>query len=125
MKFAIPAALCGALALAACQTTGGAPDPNAVMADALAYACPIAAGIQVSALKLNAAQQAIVATAVADCQIWEANPSASFTSPTAVASILVQAAVLIQQSGLFKAMPHDRQARFLHGVAELKALRAQ
>lgn len=121
--YALTVAAIGALALAGCQTTGGpTADPSAVIADALAYVCPIASGVQVSTLRLTTADAAIVNTAVADCQMWEANPSSSFTSPAVVASVLVQAAVIIQQSGAFKALPHEKQVGFTRSVAHLKTL---
>lgn len=94
MNKLIPIAALG-LALAGCNTQQSA-SINTVLSNALAYACPVALGIQTSTLKLTAAEMSIINTAVSDCQQWQSNPNTSFTSPATVASILIQAAELLQ-----------------------------
>lgn len=122
MKIQALAAIAAAssLALAGCQTTGGSTVPTA-LSDAIAYACPIAAGIQVSTLKLTPAQEAVINTAVADCNLYASGGTSAITSPATVAAVLVQAAVIIQESGGFKSLPHAKQAMINRNISRLRA----
>lgn len=100
-----------ALALSACQSTGGStPDVTQATQQALAYACPIAVGINLSTLKLSAAESSIVAAAVADCSAWQ-NGTASIADPTVIASLAVQALEIAQENGLLKSADKARARR--------------
>ena len=107
-KLALAAPFCAALALSACQTTSGStPDVTAATQQALAYACPIAVGINLSTLSLSAAEKSIVTTAVADCQAWQ-NGTASVVDPAVIASLAVQALEIAQENGLIPAAKASR-----------------
>lgn len=104
-------AACAALALSACQSTGGStPDVMAATQRALAYACPIAVGINLSSLTLSPAEKGVVATAVADCQAWQ-NGATSIVDPTVIASLAVQALEIAQENGLLKSAEKPKAQR--------------
>lgn len=62
---------------------------------AVSYVCPVLAGVQVSTIKLTTTQRTIINTAVSDCTLYGSNPAAAI-NPTTVASLLVQALVILQ-----------------------------
>ena len=80
MKFALPLAIAGALALAGCN----APNSAATISDintALAVGCPVVTAVQSSALKLTNVQRAALNTLALACP---PNPK-----PTAAGVLLV------------------------------------
>lgn len=109
----------GVLSLLLCAQSApsGCLQTQAIVANALAYACPIALGVQVSTLKLTATESTIINEAVADCAQWQANPNVVFTSPQTVASILIQAAELLQANAY---VPLDTKEKIVRAELRLK-----
>lgn len=84
-----------ALLLGACNSSlapSAQSTANDILANTLAWGCPIIGGIQVSTLNLTATQRQIINAAAADC----ATPPTSL-NPQVAATAIVQAAVIVQQ----------------------------
>ena len=98
--------------LAGCQTVS--PSVNTLVSEALAWACPVLGGIQVSTITLNPTEQAILNDAVADCNAYQANPT---IAPATVATVLVQAMTIIADSLSSKAPKAKRALVHIHRAA--------
>jgi hypothetical protein len=84
-----------------CASTGTLVVPAGAQSNvavALQWACPIFGAVQVSTLRLTAAQMNVVNNASLACAAYAANPNGVVVNPITVATILVQAAVILQNA---------------------------
>jgi hypothetical protein len=118
---AAAAAIAAMVGLSACNNPNGTPVTSDSVADTMfAYACPIAVAIQASAVVLTAAQKVTLANAVADCNIYQTQGIAGFTTPAIVAEAVVTTIIAFQQNGkAFTALSPELQHRIIVGHNKL------
>jgi hypothetical protein len=112
--------LAAMLGLSACNNSDGTPvTANSVAQTTFAYACPIAIAIQASAVILTVAEKTALGIAVVDCNTYNSQGIAGFTTPAIVAQAVVEAIFAIQGGASFTALAPELQHRIIVGHHKL------